>query len=210
MTDPQLFTLNAGPEAKRHAPATARNRDAIADMLSGILPASGTILEIASGTGEHIVHFAGAFPHLLWQPSDHDVLGLESISAWSAEAGLPNLLPPVLIDASAPDWPVARADALLCINMVHISPWAATAGLLRNAVRVLGPSEPLCIYGPFRQRDVPLAESNAAFDASLRQQNPEWGLRSVEDINQTASENGLRLDQIVEMPANNLLLVFRA
>jgi hypothetical protein len=210
VTDPQLFTLNAGPEAKRHAPATARNRDAIADMLSGILPASGTILEIASGTGEHIVHFAGAFPHLLWQPSDHDVLGLESISAWSAEAGLPNLLPPVLIDASAPDWPVARADALLCINMVHISPWAATVGLLRNAARALGPSQPLCIYGPFRQRDVPLAESNAAFDASLRQQNPEWGLRFVEDINQTAGENGLRLDQIVEMPANNLLLVFRA
>jgi hypothetical protein len=114
-----------------------------------------------------------------------------------------------LLDAAS-DWPMTQANAVLCINMVHISPWAATVGLLRNAARTLGPPDPLCIYGPFRQRDVPLAESNAAFDASLRQQNHEWGLRSVENISETAGENGLRLDQIVEMPANNLLLVFRA
>ena len=209
MTDPQLFTLNAGPEAKRHAPATARNRDAIADMLSGILPASGTILEIASGTGEHIVHFAGAFPHLLWQPSDHDVLGLESISAWSAEAGLPNLLPPVLIDASAPDWPVARADALLCINMVHIAPWAATQGLMAGAGRLLSKGAPLILYGPYIETGVETAPSNLAFDGNLRAQNPDWGLRDLTEVTTLAAAHGLRLDQRIEMPANNLSLVFR-
>lgn len=209
MTDPQLFTLNAGPEAKRHAPATARNRDAIADMLSGILPASGTILEIASGTGEHIVHFAGAFPHLLWQPSDHDVLGLESISAWSAEAGLPNLLPPVLIDASAPDWPVARADALLCINMVHIVPWAATQGLMAGAGRLLSKGAPLILYGPYIETGVETAPSNLAFDGNLRAQNPDWGLRDLTEVTTLAAAHGLRLDQRIEMPANNLSLVFR-
>jgi len=209
VTDPQLFTLNAGPEAKRHAPATARNRDAIADMLSGILPASGTILEIASGTGEHIVHFAGAFPHLLWQPSDHDVLGLESISAWSAEAGLPNLLPPVLIDASAPDWPVARADALLCINMVHIAPWAATQGLMAGAGRLLSKGAPLILYGPYIETGVETAPSNLAFDGNLRAQNPDWGLRDLTEVTTLAAAHGLRLDQRIEMPANNLSLVFR-
>ena len=209
MTDPQLFTLNAGPEAKRHAPATARNRDAIADMLSGILPASGTILEIASGTGEHIVHFAGAFPHLLWQPSDHDVLGLESISAWSAEAGLPNLLPHVLIDASAPDWPVARADALLCINMVHIAPWAATQGLMAGAGRLLSKGAPLILYGPYIETGVETAPSNLAFDGNLRAQNPDWGLRDLTEVTTLAAAHGLRLDQRIEMPANNLSLVFR-
>lgn len=208
MTDPQPFTLNAGPEAKRHAPATARNRDAIADMLSGILPASGTILEIASGTGEHIVHFAGAFPQLLWQPSDHDVLGLESISAWSAEAGLPNLLPPVLIDASAPDWPVARADALLCINMVHIAPWAATQGVMAGAGRLLPKGAPLILYGPYIEPGVETAPSNLAFDDNLRAQNPDWGLRDLTEVAALAAAHGLRLDQRIEMPANNLSLVF--
>jgi hypothetical protein len=209
MNDPQPFTLNAGPEAKRHAPATARNRDAIADMLSGILPASGTILEIASGTGEHIVHFAGAFPHLLWQPSDHDVLGLESISAWSAEAGLPNLLPPVLIDASAPDRPVARADALLCINMVHIAPWAATQGLMAGAGRLLSKGAPLILYGPYIEPGVETAPSNLAFDGNLRAQNPDWGLRDLTEVAALAAAHDLRLDQRIEMPANNLSLVFR-
>ena len=208
MTDPQPFTLNAGPEAKRHAPATARNRDAIADMLSGSLPASGTILEIASGTGEHIVHFAGAFPHLLWQPSDHDVLGLDSISAWSTEAGLPNLLPPVLIDASAPDWPVARADALLCINMVHIAPWAAAQGLMAGAGRLLPKGAPLILYGPYIVPGVETAPSNLAFDANLRAQNPDWGLRDLAEVEALAAAHGLLLDQQIEMPANNLSLIF--
>ncbi|MFM8543201.1 MAG: DUF938 domain-containing protein [Chakrabartia sp.] len=208
MTDPQPFTLNAGPWAKRHAPATARNRDAIADMLSASLPASGTMLEIASGTGEHIVHFAGAFPQLLWQPSDHDVLGLDSISAWSTEAGLPNLLPPVLIDASAPDWPVARADALLCINMVHIAPWMATQGLMAGAGRLLPKGAPLILYGPYIVPGVETAPSNLAFDANLRAQNPNWGLRDLAEVEALAAARGLLLDQRIEMPANNLSLIF--
>lgn len=208
MTDPQPFTLNAGPEAKRHAPATARNRDAIADMLSASLPVSGTILEIASGTGEHIVHFAGAFPQLLWQPSDHDVLGLDSISAWSTEAGLPNLLPPVLIDASAPDWPVAKADALLCINMVHIAPWAATQGLMAGAGRLLPKGVPLILYGPYIVPGVETAPSNLAFDANLRAQNPNWGLRDLAEVEALAAAHGLLLDKQIEMPANNLSLIF--
>ena len=208
MTDPQPFTLNAGPEVKRHAPATARNRDAIADMLSASLPVSGTILEIASGTGEHNVHFAGAFPHLLWQPSDHDVLGLDSISAWSTEAGLPNLLPPVLIDASAPDWPVAKADALLCINMVHIAPWAATQGLMAGAGRLLPKGAPLILYGPYIVPGMETAPSNLAFDANLRAQNPDWGLRDLAEVEALAAAHGLLLDQRIEMPANNLSLIF--
>jgi hypothetical protein len=208
VTDPQPFTLNAGPEAKRHAPATARNRDAIAEILTDALPTSGTVLEIASGTGEHIVHFAGAFPHLLWQPSDHDALGLESISAWSAEAGLPNLLPPVLIDASAPDWPVARADALLCINMVHIAPWVATQGLMAGAERLLPKGAPLILYGPYIVPCVETAASNLAFDANLRAQSPDWGLRDLTEVEALAAAHGLLLDQRIEMPANNLSLIF--
>jgi hypothetical protein len=209
MTTPQPFLFESGPEVKRHAPATVRNRDAIAQALAKLLPDRGLVLEIASGTGEHAVHFAKQFPGLTWQPTDPDPIAVASIDAWRADENAANVLPAMLLDAAS-DWPITEANAVLCINMVHISPWAATVGLLRNAARTLGTSEPLCIYGPFRQRDVALADSNAAFDASLRQQNPEWGLRFVENINETAAENGLRLDQIMEMPANNLLLVFRA
>jgi SAM-dependent methyltransferase len=185
-----------------------RNRDVIADALAKLLPARGLVLEIASGTGEHVVHFAKLFPALTWQPTDPDPIAVASIDAWRADENAANVLPAMLLDAAS-DWPITEANAVLCINMVHISPWAATVGLLSNAARTLGPSGPLCIYGPFRQRGVALAESNAAFDASLREQNPEWGLRSVENISEIAEENGLRLDQIVEMPANNLLLIFR-
>ena len=168
MSDPKPFTLDAGAEAKRHAPATARNRDAIAEVLKPVLPASGTVLEIASGTGEHIVHFANVFPHLVWQPSDHDPLGLESIAAWSAEAALPNLRAPLLLDASSPDWPVVRADAILCINMVHIAPWVATQGLMAGAGHLLEEGALLILYGPFIEPGVDTAPSNLAFDASLK------------------------------------------
>lgn len=208
MSGPQPFVFEAGAEVKRHAPATERNRDVIAETLAGLLPQAGLVLEIASGTGEHAVHFAKLFPALNWQPSDPDPIAIASINAWRTESDVPNVHPAMLLDASA-DWPISQADAVLCINMTHISPWAATAGLLRNAGRILQPSSPLFIYGPFRQRDVPLAESNAAFDASLRQQNPEWGLRYVEDIFIVAQEAGLHLDQVINMPANNLSLIFR-
>lgn len=209
MSGPQPFVFEAGAEVKRRAPATERNRDVIAETLARVLPTEGLVLEVASGTGEHAVHFAKLFPALTWQPSDPDPIALASINAWRADSNVPNMRPAMLLDASA-DWPVAQADAVVCINMTHISPWAATVGLLRNVARLLPPSAVLFIYGPYKQRDVPLAESNAAFDASLRQQNAEWGLRYVEDIAEEAHKFGLRLDPVIAMPANNLSLIFRA
>ena len=209
MSGPKPFVFEAGAEVKRHAPATERNRDVIAETLAGLLPQDGLVLEVASGTGEHAVHFARQFPALTWQPSDPDPIALASINAWRADSNVPNVLPAILLDASA-DWSIAQADAIVCINMTHISPWTATVGLLHNAARILPPNAPLFIYGPFRQRDAPLAESNASFDTSLRQQNPEWGLRYVEDVAAAAQNVGLQLDQSVKMPANNLSLIFRA
>jgi hypothetical protein len=212
MTDgPQpWFAGEAASEAdKRHAPATLRNRDAIVEVLRGVLPKRGTVLEIASGSGEHIVHFAQAFPALDWQPSDPDVAALRSIVAWTDESDLINVAPPVLLDASADDWPVSLADAILCINMIHISPWEATLGLLRGAARLLPVGGPLCLYGPYVQLGVETAPSNVAFDQSLRDRNPAWGLRNVADVEAAASEQGFRLETIVPMPANNLSLIFR-
>ena len=209
MSGPQPFVFEAGAEVKRHAPATERNRDVIAQTLARVLPTEGLILEVASGTGEHVVHFAKMFPALTWQPSDPDPIALASINAWRADSKVPNVRPAMLLDASA-DWPIAQADAVVCIDMTHISPWAATVGLLRNAARLLPQSAVLFIYGPYNQRDVPLADSNAAFDAALRQQNALWGLRFVEDIAAEAHVSGLHLDSVIDMPANNLSLIFRA
>ena len=209
MSGPQPFVFEAGAEVKRHAPATERNRDVIAQTLACVLPTEGLVLEVASGTGEHVVHFAKIFPALTWQPSDPDPIALASINAWRADSNVPNVRPAMLLDASA-DWPIAQADAVVCINMTHISPWAATVGLLRNAARLLPQSAVLFIYGPYNQRDVPLADSNAAFDAALRQQNALWGLRFVEDIAAEANVSGLHLDLVIDMPANNLSLIFRA
>jgi SAM-dependent methyltransferase len=194
---------------KRYAPATERNREPIAAVLRDVLPAGGIVLEVASGTGEHAAYFAGLFPHLLWQPSDPDPEALASICAWRAEAGLDNLLEPLLLDAAADQWPAARADALLCVNMVHISPWAATLGLLRGAGRLLPAGAPLILYGPYRRADVPTAPSNEAFDRSLRARNPEWGVRRLEDVAAAAEGAGLALEQVAEMPANNVTALFR-
>lgn len=209
MSGPQPFSLGAGAEAKRHAPATARNRDAILAILQNALPTSGLVLEIASGTGEHIVDFAGHFPALTWQPSDYDRLGLASIAAWSAEAGHPNLRQPVQLDASADDWPIDQADAILCINMVHISPWAATQGLMAGAGRILSPGGVLYLYGPYLRDGVDTAPSNLAFDANLKAQNPDWGLRDLGAVVDLAANLGLHLEQVIDMPANNLSLIFR-
>ena len=151
---------------RKHAPATLRNRMAIADVLRAVLPRSGIVLEVASGSGEHAAYFAGEFPALDWQPSDPDPSARALIAAWCA--GLANVLRPLALDAAADDWPVARADAVLCINMAHISPWAATLGLLAGAARVLTPDAPLILYGPFRQAGVPLADGNAAFAPRTR------------------------------------------
>jgi hypothetical protein len=194
---------------KRHAPATARNREAIVDVLCGVLPEQGTVLEVASGSGEHVVHFAQAFPALRWQPSDPDPAALKSIAAWAAEAGLSNVAQPVMLDASAGDWPVDSADAILCINMIHISPWEATLGLLRGASRLLPEGAPLYLYGPYLQAGVETAPSNLAFDQSLRSRNPAWGLRDVADVEAAAEKEGFQLERVVPMPANNLSLIFR-
>jgi SAM-dependent methyltransferase len=194
---------------RRSAPHVARNAGPIAEVLRDELPARGLVLEVASGTGEHILHFAREFPKLLWQPSDPEPAALRSIEAWRAESGLFNLLPAVSLDARAADWPVPQADAILCINLVHISPWAATIGLLRGAGRLLGEGAPLCLYGPYRRAGVETAPSNTAFDESLKARDPEWGLRDLEAVAAEAEQHGLALEQVVEMPANNISALFR-
>jgi hypothetical protein len=193
---------------KRYAPATERNRDAMLNVLREQLPPSGLVLEVASGSGEHAVHFAAALPHLDWQPSDPDPASLASIEAWRKGSGSANLRPPIHLDAAAP-WPLEHAAAILCINMVHISPWRATIGLLRGAGACLPPGGLLYLYGPYLQDDVQTAPSNLAFDASLRMRDPEWGLRRAEDLISAANIEGLRLNGLIDMPANNLSLLFR-
>ncbi|HEX8625448.1 MAG TPA: DUF938 domain-containing protein [Allosphingosinicella sp.] len=195
---------------KRSAPATERNREPIGAVLREVLPERGTVLEVASGTGEHAVYFAGLFPNLVWQPTDPEAAALDSIRTWRAQEGPANLLEPLPLDAAAGVWPVGSADAILCVNMVHISPWAATEGLMRGAGRLLGADAPLILYGPYRRAGVPTAPSNEAFDESLKARNSQWGLRDLEAVEAEAAKHGLRLERVVEMPANNLTLVFRA
>ena len=189
-----------------HAPATLRNRDAIAAVLRDVLPETGLVLEVASGSGEHCAYLAGLSAQREWQPSDPDPGARLSIADWCAS--LPNVRSPVALDAAA-DWPVGRADSVLCINMVHISPWAATLGLMAGAARVLAPAQPLYLYGPFRREDAPTAPSNEAFDRSLRARDSRWGLRDVAAVTGAAEANGFVLDRLLEMPANNLSLVCR-
>jgi len=196
-------------DLRRYAPATLRNRDAILGVLRGVLPSTGITLEIASGTGEHIVHFAQAFPGLTFQPSDPSDDALQSIAAWSQENGQPNVLPPVMLDAASDRWPVDAADAILCINMIHIAPWRATEGLMRGAARLLRTGAPIYLYGPYRQANVATAPSNEAFDASLKATNTEWGLRDLETIAVLAQANGFSQPVVTAMPANNLSVVFR-
>jgi hypothetical protein len=197
-----------GIDSRRHAPATLRNRDAILAILRDALPSGGLVLEVASGSGEHAIHFAAALPALDWQPSDPDPAALASIAAWRAEAGLPNLRPPILLDAAG-DWPIDRADAILCINMVHISPWQATIGLFEGAARLLASGAPLILYGPYFQSDVAPAPSNLDFDANLRARNPDWGIRTLGEMTALAAKQGFHLDSVLPMPANNLTLIFR-
>lgn len=209
MDAPQPFVFESAGPAKRYAPATERNRDVIADILNDALPTSGLVLEVASGTGEHAFHFAQKFQQLKWQPSDPDPAALASIGAWIADSTTANILLPLQIDAST-TWSVNHADAIICINMVHISPWAATLGLLKNAARILPVDGLLYLYGPYRRYDVPTAPSNDEFDQSLKDRNADWGLRNVEDVAKEASDVGMHLEQLIEMPANNLSLIFRS
>ena len=193
---------------KRHAPATERNRDPIAAVLREVLPPRGLVLEVASGTGEHVAYFARLFPAIEWQPTDPDPAALTSIEAWLADAALPNLREPVELDAAG-TWPIDQADAILCINMVHISRWAATLGLLAGAGRSLPAGGPLVLYGPYRREGVSTSPSNEAFDQSLRSSDPDWGLRDLEAVIEAAGREQLRLDKVIEMPANNLSVILR-
>jgi SAM-dependent methyltransferase len=196
--DPRLF-----------APATRRNRDAILAVLQRALPPAGLVLELASGSGEHVVHFAAHLPGLVFQPSDPDPAARASIDAWIAAAGVGNVRAALALDAAAPAWPVPRADAVLSINMIHIAPWAAAEGLVAGAARLLGPGGVLYLYGPYRRGGGHTAPSNAAFDADLRARNPEWGVRDLEAVAALAEAAGFGAPEIVPMPANNFSLVFR-
>ena len=194
---------------RREAPAAARNREPIAEALAEQLPPTGLVLEVASGTGEHAVHLARRFPHLQWQPSDPDPAALASIAAWREHEGLANLLPPLEIDAAGADWPIAAADAVLCINMVHISPLAATEGVLRHAAGLLPAGAPLIFYGPYIEDGVETAPSNLAFDEWLKARDPGFGLRSLGWLDQMALGDGFERTRRIAMPANNLTLVYR-
>ncbi len=194
-------------DPRRFAPATERNRAPILEALRRVLPPSGLVLEVASGTGEHCAFFAAALPGLEWQPTDPDAEGRASIDAWCA--GLANVRPALALDAAAEGWQVARAEAVLCVNMIHIAPWAATVGLMRGAGRVLGAGAPLVLYGPYRRDGVTTAESNEEFDRSLRARDARWGLRRLEEVAAEAARNGFGAPEVMEMPANNLTVVFR-
>lgn len=167
-------------------------------------------MEVAAGSGEHAVFFANALPDLVWLPSDASPEAIASVGAYRAEAALPNLEAPIALDASAREWPALRADAIVCINMVHISPWSATLGLVRGAAQILrGKNLPLILYGPYFERGVEPVASNVEFDEGLRQRDPEWGIRHVEDLDTLAAAHGFTRSARCEMPANNLTLVYR-
>jgi SAM-dependent methyltransferase len=196
--------------AARFAPATARNREPILEVLRDRLPPSGLVVEVAAGTGEHAVWFAGGLPGLTWLPTDRAPDGLASIAAWREAAGLPNLLPPATLDAADPSsWPVEQADAVVCINMLHISPWAAAEGLFTGAARVTTAGGVLFLYGPFIEPDVATAPSNLAFDRDLKSRDPAWGLRNLDVVTALAKRHSFVREARIAMPANNLSVVFR-
>ena len=194
----------------RSSPAVARNCDPIFEVLQPRLPATGLVLEIAAGTGEHAAAFASRLPDLTWQPTDPDPAALASIAAWRDRSRASNLQAPLVLDAADPEtWPVGQVDAIVCINMVHISPWVATGGLVKGSVSRLPPCGLLYLYGPYLEDEVPTAPSNLAFDASLKDRNPAWGLRRLDAVRTLAADHGLDLVERIAMPANNLSLVFR-
>ena len=207
MTGERFYEQPASDE-RRVAPAAARNREPIAEVLGEWLPASGLVVEIASGTGEHAAFFAERFPRVEWQPSDANSDALRSIGAWRRQSRLPNLREPLQIDAAAAGWPIDRADAVLNVNMVHISPWASAMGLLDGASKLLPARAPLILYGPWLSADRETAASNLAFDADLKRRNPDWGLRQVEQFAVAANARGFDLAETRDMPANNLMLLF--
>lgn len=197
------------PDARCFAPATQRNRQPILDVLYRVLPGEGLVLEVASGTGEHALWFAQHLRPLAWQPSDSDPLMRRSITGHAAGAGLRTLLPPLDLDVTRQPWPIERADAVVCINLIHIAPWEVALGLLNGAAAVLPAGGVLYLYGPYKRDGRHTAPSNAAFDENLRAQNPTWGVRDMEEVVDESAAQGLAFQEAVEMPANNLSLVFK-
>jgi hypothetical protein len=196
-------------DRRLYFPATARNRQPILEVLKQHLPANGVVLEVASGSGEHVAHFAQACSALIFQPSDPDPVHRASIDAWTATLALANVRPALDLDVTAATWQIAAADALLCTNMIHIAPWAAAVGVMQGAGRILPAGGVLYLYGPYKRGGQHTALSNATFDASLRAQNPEWGVRDLEAVAELAAAQGFAAPIVVQMPANNLSLVFR-
>lgn len=194
--DPRMF-----------APATERNRAPILAVLRRVLPERGLVLEVASGTGEHLAHFAAELTGLTFQPAEFDAARRASVDAWCGD--LANVRPAIPLDAAADPWPVSAADAIFCANMLHIAPWSVGLGLIGGARRVLPPGGVLLLYGPFKRDGAHTAPSNAEFDASLRARDPDWGVRHLETVAGCAAGAGLVLEEVVEMPANNLMVIFR-
>tara|TARA_R110000772_G_scaffold18400_29_gene51695 strand:+ start:81897 stop:82586 length:690 start_codon:yes stop_codon:yes gene_type:complete len=210
MADSKPWLVDEASSAEqRHAPATMRNRDAIVEILRDILPDTGTILEIASGTGEHAVYFGQRFADLIFQPSDPDPECCQSIAAWTKREAMANILPPKQLDAQAPEWDVPQPAAILCINMVHISPWESSIGLMDKAGKLLEPGAPLYLYGPYLRKDVKTAQGNLDFERSLKSRDLRWGLRDVADMDALAARNGFSRESLIEMPANNISLIYR-
>ncbi len=204
--------MGAPDDPRRDAPATGRNREPILAVLRRVLPDPTLVLEIASGTGQHGAFFASQLPHLEWQPSEPDPEAFASIEGWAAEARRSagaRVRPPLLLDVRAKPWPIERCDAVFNANMIHISAWEVCLGLLDGAAQVLPAGGPLVLYGPYRIDGAHTAESNAAFDASLRGRDPSWGIRDLERVRDSAAERGLRFEERVAMPANNQMLVLR-
>jgi SAM-dependent methyltransferase len=197
------------PDPRLYHAHVARNRQPIVDVFARVLPPGGLVLEIASGSGEHAVFFAQNLPSARWQPTDTDGTALASIAAHRAAAGLSNLLEPLRLDAAAERWPVANADAIVCNNMIHITPWRITEGLMAGARRTLQTGGILYLYGPYRIDGRHSATSNSEFDTWLKAQNPEWGIRDLADVTALAQRHGLALIETVAMPANNLSVIFR-
>jgi len=197
------------PDNRQFAPATGRNRDAIAAVLQRVLPKTGLVVEIGAGSGEHAAYFAPRFPGLAWQPTEPDADGRASIKAWAEAANVPNLRPPLDLDVTRAVWPVTEAGAVFCANMIHIAPWACCLGLMAGAGRILNEGGVLVLYGPFKRDGEHTAPSNADFDAGLKSRDPAWGVRDLSEVTEAALDNGLALEQTVDMPANNLMAIFR-
>jgi hypothetical protein len=205
----RLETVNLSADGRIVSPSAERNKGPIAEVLMRVLPKQGDVLEVSSGTGQHVVHFARAMPAIRWQPTEADADSLESIVSWLAQESLPNVNPPLPLDVHDEVWPVVEVAGVVCLNMIHIAPPSATEALLHGAAKIVCPGGVLFLYGPYRRQGRHTAPSNEAFDASLRARNPQWGVRNLEDVAALAASEGFELQEVNEMPANNLGLVFR-